>query len=517
MTESRAWVFSERGLPWDVLNFTSQPMPTLPPPLPLPKDVPDPEEWILVKVAFAGLNPGAIFQMILVPPFIRKPTCVPEMDFSGTVIDVWHPDDESGSAQLKRFNKGDKILAMLPASHTLPTGTGALAEYVRIPARYAVKKPEGVSFADGAGCLLPGLTARQLVNESGAKTGHRVLVNAASGGIGSLVVQMLRKIVGPEGYIVGICSGKNVELVKSLGADEVIDYTQHDNTSKHLTERFSPEPFNTIIDTLGHQTLYLASPSYLVPEGNYSSVGIKPPTFFVPDFLRAVLQMKLNEWWPVSPWLGGVGRRWLGTSMMSPTLEDRQAVADMLGRGDIKLVKDSIWPFEETKEAYRKLGGLNARGKILVKTFLTFNMASVPIKLISVPGNDEYHIRLLSVKLTGSFSNTKYISSLTRPATVLTVVPYKGSAIDCSPSHCPAPKELPGLLLICETLEERQEYHYNSPQRVAIFEEEYWDDWELHACVSSERPYPISCTAPEEPVSNMPGIADENSTDDSVE
>jgi NADPH:quinone reductase-like Zn-dependent oxidoreductase len=77
--------------------------------------------------------------------------------------------------------------------------------------------------------------------------------------------------------------------------------------------------------------------------------------------------MKLNEWWPVSPWLGGVGRKWLGTSMMSPTLEDRQAVAEMLGRGDIKLVKDSIWPFEETKEAYKKLGGLHARGKILVK------------------------------------------------------------------------------------------------------------------------------------------------------
>ncbi|KAF5588713.1 zinc-type alcohol dehydrogenase [Fusarium pseudoanthophilum] len=583
MTESRAWVFSERGLPWDVLNLTSQPIPTLPPPLPLPKDVPDPEEWILVKVAFAGLNPGAIFQMTLVPPFIRKPTCVPEMDFSGTVIDVWHPDDESGSAQSKRFNKGDKILAMLPASHTLPTGTGALAEFVRIPAKYAVKKPEGVSRADGAGCLLPGLTARQLVNESGAKTGHRVLVNAASGGIGSMVVQILRKVVGPDGYIVGICSGKNVELVKSLGADEVIDYTQHDHLSKHLAERFSSEPFNTIIDTLGHQALYLASPSYLVPQGNYSSVGIKPPTFFVPDFLRAVLQMKLNEWWPVSPWLGGVGRKWLGTSMMSPTLEDRQAVADMLGRGDLKLVKDSIWPFEETKEAYRKLGGLHARGKILVKyqafpyyldlialnptpqysasslcnsqpfcpTFLisstpTFrqkllnsNMTSVLIKPIFIPGNDEYHIRLLSVKLTGSFSNTKYISSLTRPATVLTVLPYKGSVIDCSPSHCPDPKELPGLLLICETLEELQEYHYNSPRRVAMsvtafldngisveadtyvfpvasFEGEYWDDWELHACASSRRPYPISCPAPGEPISNMPGIPDEDSTDDSV-
>jgi NADPH:quinone reductase-like Zn-dependent oxidoreductase len=358
-------------------------MPTLPPPLPLPKDVPNPEEWIVVKVAFVGLNPGAIFQMTLVPPFIRSSSCVPEMDFSGTVIDVWHPDDESVSAQTRRFNKKDKILAMLPASYTLPTGTGALAQVVRIPARYAVHKPEGVSFGDGAGCLLTGLTARQLVCESGAKAGDRVLINAASGGIGSLVVQILRKVVGVEGYIVGICSGKNLGLVQSLGADEVsqdqlcrrascnisqvVDYTQHNPLNQHLTEKFSLKPFNAIIDTLGNQALYLGSPTYLVPSGNYSSVGIKPPTFFIPDFLRAVLQMKLNEWWPVSPWLGGVGRKWIGTSMMSPTLQDRQAIADMLGRGDIKLVRDSVWAFSDTKEAYRKLAGLHSRGKILVK------------------------------------------------------------------------------------------------------------------------------------------------------
>ncbi|KAF5017574.1 hypothetical protein F66182_10483 [Fusarium sp. NRRL 66182] len=220
MANSQAWVFSERGLPWHVLNLATQPIPTLPPPIPLPKDASTPEEWILVQVAFAGLNPGAIFQMTLVPPFIRHASCVPEMDLSGTVVDVWHPDDAAGPTQSRRFNKGDKVLAMLPASHTLATGTGALAQLVRFPAKYAVKKPEGVSFGDGAGCMVPGLTARQMVSESGAKAGDRVLVNAASGGIGSLVVQMLRKAVGIDGYMVGICSGENADLVRSLGADE---------------------------------------------------------------------------------------------------------------------------------------------------------------------------------------------------------------------------------------------------------------------------------------------------------
>lgn len=216
--ESQAWTFTARGLPSTILTLSDRPIPTLPPPLPLPADVPKPEEWVLIKVAFAGLNPGAIFQMALVPQMVRSATCIPDMDFSGTVVDVWAPDE---SPQARRFKKGDKIVCMLPASHTLRTGTGALAEHVRVPARYVVHKPEGSSFADAAGIMLPALTARQMVVESGAKEGNRVLVNAASGGIGTMVVQMVKNVVGKGGYVAGICSGKNAEMVKSIGADEV--------------------------------------------------------------------------------------------------------------------------------------------------------------------------------------------------------------------------------------------------------------------------------------------------------
>ncbi|KAM5537427.1 hypothetical protein V8D89_008946 [Ganoderma adspersum] len=347
--ESQAWTFSARGLPSIVLSLTTRPIPTLPPPLPLPGDVPQPEEWLLIKVAFAGLNPGAIFQMVLVPPIVRSATCIPDMDFSGTVLDVWAPDGSGNGAQARRFKEGDKVVCMLPASHTLRTGTGALAEHVRVPARYVVHKPEGSSFADAAGIMLPALTARQMVLESGAKEGDRVLVNAASGGIGTMVVQMVRNIIGKSGYVVGICSGRNSQMVKSIGADEVIDYTQHGDLPQHLKTLFSEQPFNAIIDTLGHQSLYLASPSYLVPDSIYSSTGIKPPDFSVPNFLSAVIQMKLNEWWPVSPWLFGVGRRWMGVSMMNPMLEDRERVVGMLGRGEIRLIRDSVWDFKDVK------------------------------------------------------------------------------------------------------------------------------------------------------------------------
>lgn len=180
-----------------------------------------PEEWVLIKTAVVGLNVGAIFQMTLIPQMIRSHTAVPEMDLSGVVEDVWHPEDADRRKKPFRFAKGDKVVAMLPASHSLGTGTGALSEYVCIPAKYVVKKPDSVSFGDAAGCLLAGMTGVKQVDESGLKEGDRVLVNAASGGIGSMVVQIARNIVGKEGYIVGICSGKNAEMVKSLGADQV--------------------------------------------------------------------------------------------------------------------------------------------------------------------------------------------------------------------------------------------------------------------------------------------------------
>lgn len=360
----RLWTFTARGPPSSVLAFTSGPAPTLPPRLPLPRDSPTPEEWILVKVAFAGLNVGAIFQMTLIPALLRADTCTPEMDLSGTVTDVWHPDaDAAGS----RFARGDKVVAMLPASHTLATGTGALAEYVAIPAKYAVRKPDNVSFADAAGCLLTGMTAAQLVADAALKPGQGVLVVAASGGIGTMVVQMARRAVGAAGRVVGVCSGANADTVRGLGADDVVDYTLHADLAAHLGAAFASAPFDAVVDTLGFQALYARSPSYLVPGGVYCSVGIKPPSFGVPDFLRAVVQMKLNEWWPVARWLGGVGRPWKGASMMSPTREDRESIVGMLGRGELRVVRDSVWAFADADKAYEKLGGRHARGKVLVR------------------------------------------------------------------------------------------------------------------------------------------------------
>jgi NADPH:quinone reductase-like Zn-dependent oxidoreductase len=249
----------------------------------------------------------------------------------------------------------------------LATGTGALAELVAIPAQYAVRRPPRVRSADAAGALLPGMTAHELVAAAKLKPGDRVLVNAAAGGIGSLVTQMVRRAVGSEGHIVGVCGSKNQALARELGADEVIDYTLHPDLAGHLTTTFSSRPFAAIIDAIGIHALFAASPSYLRPDGVYSSVGVRPPDFSFPSFLRAVLRMKLNEYWPASSYLGGFGRAWHGVAVMAPTLGDRQRVMDLLAAGELRVVRDSIWAFGDVKEAYERLMTGHVSGKVLVK------------------------------------------------------------------------------------------------------------------------------------------------------
>ncbi|KAL6879134.1 NAD(P)-binding protein [Trichoderma novae-zelandiae] len=324
-TTMQAWTFSRRGSPSDVLSLTSsQPFPAFPP------GAARPEEWILIKVAFAGLNVGAIFQMTLIPALLRSKTCVPEMDLSGIVQDVWHPHVETssgedaatgvspGSAESStqtRFRRGDKVMAMLPASHALPTGTGALAEYVAIPARLAMV-------------------------ESGARPGDRVLVNAASGGIGTMVVQMARRTRGASS--------------SASAAAETPDWSRASGPTRSSTtpSTTTSPPISPAASAPVPSTPWATSPStsarpdYLVPSGTYSSVGIRPP-----GFLRAVWQMKRNEWWPVTRWLGG----------------DRRRIADLLGGGHVRVVRDSVWWFEDVREAYARLGGAHASGKVLVK------------------------------------------------------------------------------------------------------------------------------------------------------
>jgi reticulon-4-interacting protein 1, mitochondrial len=217
MATASVWKFTQRGVPRDVLHLEPVDLPILPPPPPLPTEIPVPEEWLFIKVSYTALNPGSQMQMNILPAFARASPSVPEMDFSGTVLDVWVP----GGSTPARFVRGDEIVGFIPIRHGYPTGNGALASHLRIPARYVVKKPANTSLQDCAGLMCAGCAAWTLVNEAHVKTNQRVLVIGASGGVGTSVVQLVKHVVGSGGVVVGVCSGINTDMVRTLGADEV--------------------------------------------------------------------------------------------------------------------------------------------------------------------------------------------------------------------------------------------------------------------------------------------------------
>ncbi|KAL8377899.1 hypothetical protein RB595_008538 [Gaeumannomyces hyphopodioides] len=369
---TKAWTFTKPGEPSSVLALdTAYPKPAFPPQPPVPKAVERllAEEWVLVRVAYAALNHGTSFYLRVLPAWARKPgPVVPELDFSGVVEDVWDPNSNPNGQQ-PRLARGDAVCGFIPVSFAWPTGTGALQGYVAIPARFAVKVPGGMPLREAAGLMVAACTALQVVEAAGLRRGGRVLVNAASGGIGSLALQMARQQVGPEGFVVGVCSGKNAELVKRIGADEVVDYQQHHPLAPELKRRYGSDPFDAALDCIGLQQLYVASAGFLAPEGVYSAVGLVIPAWTLRHMVPCILSMQLNALWPRSPWLGGTGRAWRCAAMMDASPGTMQRVADMAAAGELRTVVDGEgeWAFEDVPAALARLESRRAVGKVVVR------------------------------------------------------------------------------------------------------------------------------------------------------
>ena len=203
----RAWIHTRAGPPSQVLSLSSDvPTPTI-------KEPTD----VLVSIIHAALNPGASIMMQLCPFFFRSKPAIPELDFSGTLV-------AAGSAALKsgRLAIGDPVFGSIGAGKHINAGSGALAEYVVVPVTNVARKPtSNASDAEAGGLGVAGCTSVALMEKAELNDGDSVLVNGASGGIGSMVVQMARGVVNNNGRVVAICSGQNADMVKALGADEV--------------------------------------------------------------------------------------------------------------------------------------------------------------------------------------------------------------------------------------------------------------------------------------------------------
>jgi NADPH:quinone reductase-like Zn-dependent oxidoreductase len=154
--------------------------------------------------------------MQLLPFMFRAVQAIPEMDFSGTIIEVG-----SNVAPERSLMVGTEVFGSMPLSQNVKSVSGALAEYIVLDCTAVVRKPNRMTLREAAGLGIAGCTALDLTKAAKLKSGDSVLVNGASGGIGHLVLQICRARVGETGRVVAICSSSNVGWVKKLGADEV--------------------------------------------------------------------------------------------------------------------------------------------------------------------------------------------------------------------------------------------------------------------------------------------------------
>jgi NADPH:quinone reductase-like Zn-dependent oxidoreductase len=299
---------------------------------PAPKD-----HEVLVRVHAAAVNPLDWHYMRGTPYLVRMESGLgaPQnirfgVDFAGVV--------EAVGPGVTRFKPGDEVFG---GKH------GAFAEYVTVREERALTlKPANTSFAQAAAVPIAGLTALQGLRDKGhVAPGQKVLVNGASGGVGTFAVQ-IAKSYGAE--VTGVCSTKNLELVRSLGADHVIDYTREDFTQ-------GAERYDVIFDAIGNHGA-LALRRAMTPKGVLVIVGGPSDGAWLgglAGMLKAVA---------VSPFVSQHFEPFLAEL----NAKDLAVLAELMQAGKVTPVIDRTYPLEKAPEAVAYLEAGHARGKVII-------------------------------------------------------------------------------------------------------------------------------------------------------
>ncbi|KAF9164959.1 hypothetical protein BGX21_000734 [Mortierella sp. AD011] len=256
----KAIQYTAPGKPADIFSFNETvPLPTVT------------GSNILVKVHASALNP-VDWKLMKggLPRFLMPKIKVPCLDISGTVV-------ATGPKAGKKFQIGDEVLAMLLFTHS-----GGLTEYTLVDESILAKKPKRWTFEQAAAWpLAAGTVWQALVDRGGIKKGDKVLINGASGGTGTIGVQVAKAL---GAYVVGVCSTANLELVKSIGADEVVDYKTTD-----VTEKYTNQDFDIIFDTVGSaEEIWAKRNTLMKPTANLIRIAARDDVFDSPLTLLAV-------------------------------------------------------------------------------------------------------------------------------------------------------------------------------------------------------------------------------------
>jgi NADPH:quinone reductase-like Zn-dependent oxidoreductase len=295
------------------------------------------DDEVLVKVHAAALNPldwhymrGEPFIMRLSAGIGRPKDTRLGVDFAGTV--------EAVGAKVTRFKPGDEVFG---------ARSGALAEYVVVKeSRNVLPKPANVSFVQAGSVGVAATTALQAVRDHGmVEPGQKVLINGASGGVGTFAVQ-IAKALGAE--VTGVSSTRNVDLVKSLGADHVIDYTQQDFTE-------GSERYHVVIDNVGNHS-FGAVARVLEPDGHYVIVGGTSDNRWLGALTTPLLAMMQ------SPYLKPTYKFFLAETKPA----DFVFLAGLMADGRMTPVIDRTYPLAEAADAIEYLEKGRARGKVVV-------------------------------------------------------------------------------------------------------------------------------------------------------
>ncbi len=296
------------------------------------------DDAVIVKVRAASVNPldwhymrGKPYIMRMMGSGLGAPTDAQlGVDFAGVV--------ESVGKSVTKFKPGDEVFG---------GRDGAFSEFVRVKeSRNVVLKPANVSFEQAAAIPIAAITALQALRDNGQlKAGQKVLINGASGGVGTFAVQ-IAKALGAE--VTGVCSGRNVELVRLLGADHVIDYTKEDFTE-------GATKYDLIVDNVTTHPLSDYR-RVLTDEGRFVIVGSNNDGDYlgpVADVLKAGIY---------DPFVS----QHFGFMMSALKPEDLATLAGMMADGKIRSAIDRTYRISELPEAIRYLETGRARGKVVV-------------------------------------------------------------------------------------------------------------------------------------------------------
>ena len=298
---------------------------------------PTPKDYqVLVQVRATALNPydmhclhGTPYVMRLIFGLSKPKLTGIGVDFSGVV--------ESVGKNVNGFRVGDAVFG---------GGQGALAENLVIAEQGLAKKPDSVSFEQAGAVNMAAKTALQALRDAGKlQSGQKVLINGASGGVGTFAVQIAKHL---GGEIIGVSSGRNTELVYSLGANHTVDYAQQDYTQ-------GLRQYDLIIDNVANHSLS-ANRRVLKPNGRYVMVGA-PKGKWIKPMDSVIAAMMYSKFVPQE----------MGMMMARASKDDLVSLAKLMEQGKVTPVIDTTYKLSEAADAMGHLETGRARGKIVIQ------------------------------------------------------------------------------------------------------------------------------------------------------